>query len=164
LRKFSLSIGQQLEKSNPAEGLFQPKSRFRKLSLRGKRSNLAFFHEIATHLAGAHNDRKGKGFHSLNRDLGSICQLKNKIESVKNRIHHYSNLKIIQGRKNDDPFSQKWLDDHPVFNTFFNRPPKPNAFQDNQNPQDAKDFTESKDYFKGRNVSNLPDHLRRPSV
>jgi DNA-binding IclR family transcriptional regulator len=38
--------------------------------LRGNRSNLAFSNEIATHLAGARNDRMGKGFPFLNRDLG----------------------------------------------------------------------------------------------
>jgi hypothetical protein len=32
--------------------------------------NLAFFNEIATHLSGARNDRMGKGFYSLNWDLG----------------------------------------------------------------------------------------------
>jgi len=48
-----------------------PKSRYGKLSLRGNRSNLAFFDEIATHLSGARNDGMGKGFRSLNRNLGS---------------------------------------------------------------------------------------------
>jgi hypothetical protein len=46
------------------------KSRFRKLSLWVKRSNLPFFDEIATHLLGARDDRLGKPFHSINRDLG----------------------------------------------------------------------------------------------
>jgi response regulator RpfG family c-di-GMP phosphodiesterase len=35
-----------------------------------KRSNLAFFNEIATHLSGARNDRLGKQVLFLNRDLG----------------------------------------------------------------------------------------------
>jgi hypothetical protein len=35
-----------------------------------KRSDPAFFNEIATHLSGARNDRLGKGFRFLNRDLG----------------------------------------------------------------------------------------------
>jgi hypothetical protein len=48
----------------------QPKSRFRKLSLRVKRSNLAFFNGIATHLSGARNDKIEKGIHSLNWNLG----------------------------------------------------------------------------------------------
>jgi len=38
---------------------------------RGNRSNLALFDEIATHLSGARNDVMGKGFLSLNRDLGN---------------------------------------------------------------------------------------------
>lgn len=49
----------------------RPKSRFRILSLRWNRSNPALFDEIATHLSGARNDVMGKGFLSLNRDLGS---------------------------------------------------------------------------------------------
>ena len=40
--------------------------------MRGDRSNLALFNEIATHLTGARNDRMGTGFHFLNRDLGVI--------------------------------------------------------------------------------------------
>jgi hypothetical protein len=34
-----------------------------------KRSNHGFLYEIATHLSGARNDRLGKGFLFLNRDL-----------------------------------------------------------------------------------------------
>ena len=34
--------------------------------------NLAFFDEIATHLSGARNDRVGKRFLFLYRDLGKI--------------------------------------------------------------------------------------------
>ena len=62
-----------------------PKSQFRELSLRGNRSNLAFFNEIATHLLGARNDRMGKGGWFLNRDLGpfrlvkdEMCQMRRK--------------------------------------------------------------------------------------
>ncbi len=53
-----------------------PESRFRKLSLRVKRSSLAFFREIATHPSGARNDRSVKGFSFLNRDLGQHGLLK----------------------------------------------------------------------------------------
>jgi hypothetical protein len=49
-----------------------PKSRFRELSLRGNRSNIALFNEIAAHLSGARNDTRGKRFLFLNRDLGGI--------------------------------------------------------------------------------------------
>jgi hypothetical protein len=38
--------------------------------------NLAFFNQIATHLAGARNDQMGKGFRFLNRDLGYMDKLK----------------------------------------------------------------------------------------
>ena len=37
----------------------------------GQGSNLAFFNEIATPLSGARNDTMEKGFHSLNRNLGT---------------------------------------------------------------------------------------------
>ena len=47
-----------------------PKFRFRKLSLRGNRSNLAFFDQIATHLSGTCNGWSVKGFPFLHRDLG----------------------------------------------------------------------------------------------
>ena len=46
------------------------KSRFWKLSLGVKRSSLAFFREIATHLSGARNDMSAKGSPFLPRDLG----------------------------------------------------------------------------------------------
>jgi hypothetical protein len=39
-----------------------PKFRFKKVSLRVKRSNLVFFNEIATHLSGTRNDRMRKAF------------------------------------------------------------------------------------------------------
>jgi hypothetical protein len=47
-----------------------PKSRFWRLSLGVKRSSLAFFREIATHLSGARNDMSAKGSPFLPRDLG----------------------------------------------------------------------------------------------
>ena len=47
-----------------------PKSRFWRLSLGMKRSSLAFFREIATHLSGARNDMSAKGSPFLPRDLG----------------------------------------------------------------------------------------------
>src|SRR4030043_964997 len=58
------------------------KSRFRALSLRVKRSNPAFFNEIATHLSGARNDRNGKEVHSLIRDLGLLFLLTNPLYLV----------------------------------------------------------------------------------
>jgi hypothetical protein len=52
-----------------------PKSRFRKLSLRVKRSNLALFDEIATELLGARNNRPAEGFDSLKWNLGVTSPL-----------------------------------------------------------------------------------------
>jgi hypothetical protein len=43
------------------------------LSLRVKRSNLAFSEEIATHPSGARNDRRNRYMPSLSLDLGISC-------------------------------------------------------------------------------------------
>ncbi|GEM_PF-767302 len=65
------SLGYQIRiKKSRRAGV--PKSRFRKLSLRVKRSSLAFFKEIATHLSGARNDMPTKAFPFLNWDLWGI--------------------------------------------------------------------------------------------
>jgi len=69
------NIKNNLTRNSINDSRFSPKSRFRKLSLRVKRSNLAFSNEIATHLSGARNDRMAKGFLSLNRNLGFTSDL-----------------------------------------------------------------------------------------
>jgi hypothetical protein len=55
-------INHHTEKEMAGQEETPAKSRFRKLSLRVKRRSLAFFREIATHLSGARNDIRQRGF------------------------------------------------------------------------------------------------------
>ena len=78
----------------------QPKSRFRKLSLRVKRSNPVFFSEIATHLSGARNDRPGERFCFLNRDLGATSVLTTSSHSSIFKMPGARARFLYPGRKN----------------------------------------------------------------